>query len=250
MAFNLLIVEDEPLVAKRLVRLSGELMGDKIASSRLVTDVRAAQTILVDEPIDLILLDLNLTGKDGFDLLRQFTAKAAHTIVVSAETDRAIEAFDLGVLDFVAKPFTRARLEKALVRFDPPASGDEQHTGGIIPPPCAKHVAFEVGPRVETVDVNDIIYFKGADKYSEATLKNGSTKFHSKPLSRLETILSGKFIRSHKSFLVHIEAIRALRSREGSRYEIDLADGHSLPIGRTRVDHVRRLLAARETVPA
>lgn len=241
MAFTLLIVEDEPLVARRLMRLSAEILRDELSDALLAPDISDARSHLSNQPVDLVLLDLNLAGSDGFALLREFAAKAAHTIVVSAETSRAIEAFDLGVLDFVAKPFTRDRLEKALRRFWSPELQDVR---------CAKQIAFEVGTRVETINVDQIVYFKGADKYSEAMLRDGSVKFHSKPLNRLEEILSGNFIRSHKSFLVQAGAIKALRSLEGSRYEIDLLDGPSLPIGRTRVDHVRRLLAARETAQA
>lgn len=237
MALSLLIIEDEPLVAQRLTRLSNEILGNDLAAFHVASDINAARRRLATESIDLILLDLNLAGDDGFDLLREFAAKAAHTIVVSAEAVRAIEAFDLGVLDFVAKPFTRARLEKALNRFAVPANSDAR---------CAKQVAFETGARVETIDVDDILYFKGVDKYSEAILRNGSIKFHSKPLSRLEAILSGKFVRSHKSFLVQVAAIQSIRSLEGSRYKIDLDGCTSLPIGRTRVDDVRQLLAARD----
>ncbi len=241
MAFSLLIVEDEPVVAKRLVRLAGEFLQTRLSQSYHAANIEEARQLLKDQSIDLILLDLNLRGEDGFELLREFTAKSAHTIVVSAETSRAIEAFDLGVLDFVAKPFTRSRLEVALNRFCQP---DTKHKH------AAKQISFDAGTRIETVDVENIIFFKGADKYSEATLLDGSVKFHSKPLSRLEEVLAEQFIRSHKSFLVQANAIRALRSLEGSRYEIDLTDGHSLPIGRTRIDRVRRLLAARETAPA
>ena len=241
MAFSLLIVEDEPVVAKRLARLAGEFLQDRLSQNHLASSTAEARALLQKQTIDLILLDLNLSGEDGFSLLREFTAKSAHTIVVSAETSRAIEAFDLGVLDFVAKPFTRSRLEIALQRFWQPDQ-EQQHT--------AKQISFESGSRIETINVEDIVFFKGADKYSEATLLDGRIKFHSKPLNRLGEILSEQFIRSHKSFLVQAKAIRSLRSLEGSRYEIDLVSGQSLPIGRTRVDHVRHLLAARETASA
>lgn len=241
MTVTLLIVEDEPIVARRLERLCGEILQQKDFSCLIAVSKDQAFELLQQHNADLILLDLNLAGEDGFDLLKRFAAKPAHTIVVSAETTRAIEAFDLGVLDFVAKPFTKDRLAIAIDRFLRPQQGDTHST---------KQIAFEAGQRVETVNVESILYFRGADKYSEAAMVDGDTKFHSKPLSRLEEMLSEQFIRSHKSFLVQVNAIKALRSLEGSRYEIDLLGGHSLPIGRTRVDHVRRLLAARETATA
>ncbi|MBO6504497.1 MAG: response regulator transcription factor [Kordiimonadaceae bacterium] len=241
MSVSLLIVEDEPIVAQRVERLCREILSDQLAQCLVAGSTAEAFNLLDANTIDLTLLDLNLAGQDGFDLLRRFAARPAHTIVVSAETTRAIEAFDLGVLDFVAKPFTKERLEKAIDRFLKPDAKLER---------SAKQIAFEAGARIETINIEEILYFKGADKYSEAAMVGGDVKFHSKPLNRLEEILAEQFIRSHKSFLVQVAAIKALRSLEGSRYEIDLQGGHSLPIGRTRVDHVRRLLAARETAPA
>ena len=67
--------------------------------------------------IDLLLLDLNLHGKSGFLALENAVAGSFQTIIVSAYADQAITAYEYGVLDFVNKPFSRARLEKALNRF-------------------------------------------------------------------------------------------------------------------------------------
>lgn len=240
MSVSLLIVEDEPIVAQRVERLCREILSDQLAQCLVAGSTAEAFNLLDANTIDLTLLDLNLAGQDGFDLLRRFAARPAHTIALLLK-QLAIEAFDLGVLDFVAKPFTKERLEKAIDRFLKPDAKLER---------SAKQIAFEAGARIETINIEEILYFKGADKYSEAAMVGGDVKFHSKPLNRLEEILAEQFIRSHKSFLVQVAAIKALRSLEGSRYEIDLQGGHSLPIGRTRVDHVRRLLAARETAPA
>lgn len=236
MSYHILIVEDEPLVAKRLLRLIDEILGARLNAINHAISVTDAENLLSAADYDLILLDLNLAGEDGFDLLKQFTAKAAHTIVVSAQTERALEAFEYGVLDFVPKPFTKERLEKALTRLwdwtnDTPA--------------ITKHLAFETHGGVDVVALNDILFFKAADKYSEAVMESGLTKFHGKSLHRLEHILSNEFVRTHKSYLVHQKAISNVRSLEGSRYCLELCNGDNLPVGRTRVDHVRQLLDIR-----
>lgn len=237
MSYQLLIVEDEPLVAKRLKRLAGDILAAKLKGTATAQSVEEANTCLKATDTDLILLDLNLAGEDGFELLQRFTAKAPYTIVVSAQTERALEAFEYGVLDFVAKPFTRARLEKALKRLWQRPGAREPH---------AKQLSFETHHGgLDVVSLNDILFFKGADKYSEAVLKNGDVKFHGKPLNRLEYILSTDFVRTHKSYLVHQGAIRDVKSLEGSRYELYLNNGDPLPVGRTRVDHVRQLLETR-----
>jgi len=234
MAYNILVVEDEPLVAKRILRLTRSILGVQVATSQHAVSIASAEVLLEKQDMDLILLDLNLAGEDGFELLTRFTAKASHTIVISAQTDRAIEAFEYGVLDFVAKPFTEERLGKALARL----VGDREPA-----PQQVIQLSFETRNGVEVVPLTDIAFFQAADKYSEAVLRNGDRKFHSKSLNRLQDILSASFVRSHKSYLVRCRAISSLKSLEGSRYEISLIGGDQLPVGRTRIDHVRRVLS-------
>lgn len=236
MPYQTLIVEDEPQVAKRIERLTHQIMGERQERSICAASIAEAEGILNTHEIDLILLDLNLAGENGFALLKHFTAKAAHTIVVSAQTERALEAFEFGVLDFVPKPFTQLRLEKALNRLWNTPENNTNRT---------RRLSFESGRGIDVVATNDILFFKGADKYSEATLKNGDTKFHGKPLNRLEHILSEEFVRTHKSYLVHQFAICDLKSLEGSRYELRLSNGANIPVGRTRVNHVRQLIERR-----
>jgi two-component system response regulator LytT len=231
MTHKILVVEDEPLVAKRVLRLTASILGSSLQHSHAVSTVAEAEMWLNQHEVDLILLDLNLAGEDGFDLLARFTAKAAHTIVISAETHRAIEAFEFGVLDFVAKPFTEGRLEKAIGRL---SGSENEHLASV------KHLSFETVGGHETIPLTDILYFKAADKYSEAILTTGATKFHGKSLNRLQEVLEDGFVRSHKSYLVRSAAINELKSSEGSRYEMVFTDGTRLPIGRTRVDLVRQ----------
>lgn len=87
------------------------------AAIKHFSNLEDAQDSLVSQPVDVMFLDLNLHGKDGFLLLHEQLVQPFHTIVVSANTDRALEAFELGVLDFVGKPFTQERIDKALQRF-------------------------------------------------------------------------------------------------------------------------------------
>ena len=69
-----------------------------------------AEEHLVENEVDVLLLDLNLQGHDGFELLKNQVAKAFHTVVISAYGEKALEAFDYGVLDFIEKPFEAERL--------------------------------------------------------------------------------------------------------------------------------------------
>jgi DNA-binding LytR/AlgR family response regulator len=113
---KLLIVEDEPLLRDRLLRLGRDIVGPAFSAVAVGT-LAEAREHLHDRAFDGLILDLNLSGHDGFSLLREAVASALDVVVVSGHGERALEAFELGVLDFVPKPFGAARLAAALERL-------------------------------------------------------------------------------------------------------------------------------------
>ena len=226
---RILIVEDEPIIARRIARLTRSILDEADLVVETAEAFDAAQDALFDGAIDLLFLDLNLHGADGFDLLRSSVAGAFHTIVISAYTDRAIEAFELGVLDFIGKPFGRERLAHALQRLRTDARTD----------PPARYLAVRTSSRITLIGVERVHYLQGAGSYSELVLRDGSTELHDKPLKRLVTVLPDDFVRIHRSYVVRMSTVAHFRAREGSRYAVELHDGTTLPVGRTRVDAVR-----------
>src|SRR5262245_16102148 len=112
---NILILEDEIVAARRLERLTRRILSDDVEHLAVAHGLSDALRLLAGKRFDLILLDLNLSGEDGFDLLAEDVG-AAQIIVVSAHPDRAIEAFHHDVLDFVPKPVMDARLRQAINR--------------------------------------------------------------------------------------------------------------------------------------
>ncbi|NBC00823.1 MAG: response regulator [Bacteroidetes bacterium] len=230
---RILIVEDEPIIARRIARLTRSILDDANLIIEAAEGLDSAQDALLERDIDLLFLDLNLHGADGFDLLTTSVAGAFHTIVISAYTDRAIEAFEFGVLDFIGKPFGRERLAQALQRL---------HAPGARTDPPARYLAVRASGRVTLIDVERVLALQGAGSYSELVLRDGSTTLHDKPLKRLVTLLPDDFVRIHRSYVVRMSAVAHFLAREGSRYAVELHDGTTLPVGRTRVDAVRERL--------
>lgn len=233
MSFDVLIVEDEPLVGQRLQRLTRELLGPELGYLRLAGTLAEGQSCLTERPFDLLVLDLNLHGRDGFDVLRTCVAGAFQTIVVSASVDRAVEAFEYGVLDFVPKPFGRERLAKALGRLTTP-----RPRGG----PETRYLAVREAGGTRVIAVEEVDHVQGAGTYAELVMRNGATALHDKTLEQLEAILSEDFVRIHKSYLVRWPEVRRLRALEGSRYELEMKDGRTFPVGRSRYPSLRERL--------
>lgn len=230
---RILIVEDEPLLAGRLERFCREILGERLESVRIATVFDEASARLAEAPIDVLLLDLNLGGADGMDLLKASVAGSFHTIIVSANTEQALRAFEFGVIDFVGKPCMKDRLAQALQRVT-----DRDGRAAC----AAKFLAVRKLGKVELVPIDRILYVEGAGAYAELVLDHGRRELHDKTLEKLHALLPPVFDRIHKSYVVRLSAVKALHAHEGSQYEAELKNGLRLPVGRTRYKEIREKL--------
>ncbi|HUR59962.1 MAG TPA: LytTR family DNA-binding domain-containing protein, partial [Opitutaceae bacterium] len=201
---RVLIVEDEPLLAQRLQRFCEEILGDRLESVRVANLFSEASARIDESPIDLLLLDLNLHGRDGMELLASSVAGSFHTIIVSANTEQALRAFEHGVIDFVPKPFSRERLAQALQRVT-------DRNGRAAS--AAKFLAVRKHGRVELVPIDRILYVEGAGAYAELVLDDGTRELHDKTLEKLHALLPPLFERIHKSYIVRWTAVKALHAQ-------------------------------------
>ncbi|OGU61368.1 MAG: hypothetical protein A2V66_15910 [Ignavibacteria bacterium RBG_13_36_8] len=228
------IVEDEPFIAERTERLVKEILKNKLTRVVIKESLPGAMHYLNEHQIDLLLLDLNLSGKDGFELLKKAVAGSFHTIVISAYTDRAIEAFEYGVLDFIGKPFTVERLKKAFDRLNNVTMKNKYPT---------KYIAVRKNEKLQLIDVDKINYIKGAGIYSEIVLMDGSVELHNKSLNKLDVILPSNFIRTHKSYIVNVRYIKSLSTLGGSKYELELTSGEIQPLSRHKYKEIKEILS-------
>ncbi|MEM9391019.1 MAG: LytTR family DNA-binding domain-containing protein [Bacteroidota bacterium] len=227
---NILIVEDEARIAKRIERMTRDIIGDALQSLTHINTLHEALRFVENNPLDLVLLDLNLNGANGFDLLTTAVSGPFHTIIISAYKDQAITAFEYGVLDFVPKPFNRDRLEQALnrlIRNEKTASNE------------TKFLAAKKRQSIQLIPIEDVLYIKGAGAYTELFLANGTKALHDKSLEKLEQLLSHSFERIHKSYLVRMSKVNKIIAKSGSKYMAELNNGERIPIGRTRYKDIK-----------
>lgn len=227
---NILIIEDEARIARRLERMTAEFFANKPTSIFICDSLQKGVDQIGDQLPDLLLLDLNLNGDNGFEVLEQMVAESFHTVIVSANTDKAITAFAYGVLDFVPKPFDQERLFKALTRFVSPVLKQDE---GI------KYLAIKRAGQVRLVNIAEVIYIKGAGIYTELHLKNGQKELHDKSLEHLQQLLPHRFERIHRSYLVNFEQIEKIFINPGTRYSALLKTGEILPVGRSKYKELK-----------
>jgi two-component system response regulator LytT len=229
---HVLIVEDEPVITERLVRQMNQILGKNLSKLKTLDNIDDAQEYIFDQSIDLLCLDLNLKGASGFDLLKLLAASSFHTIVISAHTDEAVKAFEYGVLDFVAKPFTLERLQKAVNRI---LDTNLRQDYGV------RYLSVKNVGVVKLIEVSQIEYIQASGHYSELVCDQ-EKQLHHKSIEKLLAILPPNFERIHRSYIVNMNMVARLSVKPGSTYELVLACGTILPIGRSRISSIKAKL--------
>jgi two-component system, LytTR family, response regulator len=235
------IVEDEAVVARRLIRLVTKILGDQLERIDHLGSLSGARAHLGRSWIDLLFLDLNLRGRDGFRLLADAVSRPFDTVVVSAHHDQALRAFEYGVVDFVPKPFDQARLELAIGRVLDRGAGRDAVWAAARR--GARYLAVRKAREVVPIPISEVLFVQGAGDFSELHCRDGGVHLHQKTLTRLEGILPTTFERIHRSFIVDVRAIRAFRAEEGSRYFVRLEGGQEVPVSRAKARALRARFA-------
>ena len=230
---NILIIEDEIRIAKRVERMTKEFFLNTLQNINSVQSLSEGLDFIKNNTLDLVLLDLNLNGENGFDVLKETVSGSFHTIIISANKEEALKAFEFGVLDFVPKPFNKERIEIAFNRI---VKKEEVSSENL------QFLAVKKRGGIQLIDISNVLYIKGAGVYTELYLTNGQKELHDKSLEKLSQLLPKSFERIHKSYLVKTSEIKEIIVKTGSQYAVELHNGEIIPVGRTKYKALRATL--------
>jgi two-component system LytT family response regulator len=259
MTLRTLIVDDEPLARTRLRRiLSGERDVEVVGES---ASGRAALRLLEARPVDLLLLDVQMPGMDGFAVVEALGRDHLPAVsFVTAYDQYAIQAFEIHAVDYLLKPPRAERVREAVDRARARIAAGIAHAERLIPllesiragqdelrqrllPPASwlERVAIDIGPRTFLLRVADADWIEAADNYVRFHA-GGKSYPYRVPLSRLETQLDpARFVRVHRSAIVNIDRIREMTRHASGDGTLVLQDGARLRLSRTYRDNFRTL---------
>ncbi len=191
---------------------------------------------------DTILLDIQMPGLNGFEVLTQLE-EIPEVIFSTAYDQYAIKAFEVHAIDYLLKPYGRKRFENALNRII-------KNQDNVIPLAEAllqRETSFPIkvilhkGTRKLMVAVSDIYYAEAFGDYTKVFTKN--TEFLStKGISELIEKLSPQvFIRIHRSYFVNLNAVIELKKLNRYHY-IFLRDGKSFKVSESYLPEIKRLV--------
>lgn len=229
---HVIIVEDEPAILQRLERQITELLAEKLGKLKCFDNLDDAQDYINHQSIDVLFLDLNLRGKNGFDLLSTLTAASFHTVIVSAYAEKALQAFEYGVLDFIAKPFTKTRLQQTINKL---SDMHLRQDYGI------RYLSVKQASTTQLIEISQIDYIAASGHYSEIFF-NDMMRLHDKPIQKLLPLLPLNFEHIHRSYIVNMHKVACLKTEPGSKYTLTLTSGQQLPISRSRYIKIKEKL--------
>lgn len=231
-----MIIDDEPIAHGIIDKYCDNL--PHLSKKGSCYNAKEAFAMFYKEKVDLIFLDINMPEISGFEFLRSLS-DPPQIIVTSAHQEYAIEGFDLNVCDYLLKPFSFERFMKAVNKASEALNQNVSVSTHSKPSETAEARLFikEKGEnRQFQVLEDDILFVEASGNYCKIVLKDKEIVTLQK-LSDIEKKLSeGRFIRIHRSFLVSGNKINTI---EGNQIHIS---GHSLPIGQTYREEVKRLL--------
>lgn len=235
-----LLVDDEPPARHRLRELLAAHPDLVIAGE--AGSVPEALFQISDDPPDLVFLDVQLTGDDGFELIRLLgTVDAPAIVFVTAHAHHAVQAWEVDAVDYLLKPFDQARLSTTMARVRrhlrrPLAPGTAQLTRP------SKRIPVDVGGRVRFIDPKVIESIHADRNYVQIRTPQRSYLLRSTLHAMQDRLGPTEFVRAHRSVIVRIDRIEEVHVLPHGELSLRLTSGEHLICGRRHATAIRAAL--------
>ncbi|MFY7888119.1 MAG: LytR/AlgR family response regulator transcription factor [Spirosomataceae bacterium] len=231
--FKCLLIEDDKIVQDMVSNYAEQLA--HIEFIETVPKALDALPILHSHTIDILFLNLETNDLNGFDLIKMLEARP-QTIVLSSSSDMTLDAFELGVVDYLVKPFTFERFVKAISRASEQIKL-RRSVSKIQENTDFKEVVFlKSGRELLKFMVDDIVYIEAMGGYTKVYTNEKSTVI-SESISDLQSKFSEtNFLRVHKSYLVPVRKIIGISARH------ILLEKAKIPLGISYRDNINKIV--------
>jgi two-component system LytT family response regulator len=253
-----LIVDDEPLARQNL-----RMLLEADPEIKIIGECRNAQEalkVIKAQSIDLLFLDVQMPELSGFDLLKKIDySKIPAIVFVTAYDQYALSAFEVHAIDYLLKPFTDERFEKALKQaktqirqvevnqlskklFSLLGSHETKLDDRPSPEKFITRVMIKSAGRMVFLKVEEIDWISADDYYVK--LHRGRKSYQLREsLNKLEGELDPMmFLRIHRSTIVNINRIKEIQTHFNGNFIVLLSDGTELLLSRSRREHAQMIL--------
>lgn len=243
-----LLVDDE-MLARLALRQALESHPDVTIVGECANAGEARQAVGALKP-DLLFLDIEMPGADGFEFLRELKPDALPMVVfATAHGQHALRAYDASALDYLLKPIDQDRFDRMMNRVrrhwrglatadsdgGPPSAGAD---GG----PWLRRLSVQVDEHIRVIATRDIDWIGADGNYVHIHI-GGVTYMHRETLRRLQRALDpARFVRVHRGAIVNADRVCELHPLFNGNAELVLRDGTRVGLSRRFREHARRAL--------
>lgn len=233
---RVMLVEDEPHARNKLRELI-QAEPDLEIVGECADGPQALRSIAIEQP-DLLFLDIEIPGLNGVNLVKSLDrAYSPYIIVTTAYSEHAVWAFDANALDYLLKPYDKARFQRALHRArviihkasdtaggpaDAPAKPQDDSVAATL---SAGMLKMKVGTRIKFVAMAKIRYIKAKGDHVLVNTVDEEFPVRERIKNMEEALDTGYFIRVHRSALLNVNYIKEMKSRLHGDYEITMQGG-------------------------
>jgi len=259
---HLVLVADDELPSRRyvceLIKLDSRFQVVAICDSG-----KSAVAQAQEFQLDAVFLDIRMPGMDGFEVLETFQDDSPLVVFVSAYGDFALRAFEYKAFDYVKKPIDPARFSQVLDRVHQRLDEKKAATSQMIQSRSTDELhanspkSIQQDTRVLNAVRQDLVYKESEIQLVESAANYVNVRINSESYLVRESLenfcrklSSADFVRVHRSFVVNVRWVQKMRYGKSGSAELYLADGHTVPVSRSRRKEVtvimRRLIDSSE----
>jgi two-component system LytT family response regulator len=240
-AIRAMVVDDEPLARTNLLVLLRrdaeiEIVGECGSGAQAIREIPKLAP-------DLLYLDVQMPGCDGFEVLGALGTSAPKAVVFVTAYDRyALKAFEVEALDYLLKPFDDARFLRTLARAKEKIRRHRSSAG----PQWLERLVVRSAGRVSFLRTAEIDWIEAADYYACLHVA-GKSHLLRRKMAELERELDpALFCRIHRSAIVNLDRVRELQLGASGEYEVALLDGTRLRLSRSYRDQLQSRLRLKQ----
>ncbi|KYP16559.1 LytTR family DNA-binding domain-containing protein [Flavihumibacter sp. CACIAM 22H1] len=239
---KVLIIDDEPLACLLVQEYLAAFPQMQVVG--ICHDGFSGLKAIQQEEPDLIFLDIQMPRINGFEML-ELLEKQPAVIFTTAFDEYAMKAFDQHAVDYLLKPYSLERFQKAVQKYL-----SQQHhlpneallTSASLSPQQQDRIVIKDNATIRIIPVNQVHYIEAADDYIKIFTADGSW-LKNKTMAAMEQQLPvHQFVRIHRSYLVNVQEISQLFPMEKESYTAILKNKKQLPVSKSGYQKLKEKL--------
>ena len=241
---KIITIDDEPL-ARSIVKEYLQKYPELEVVEECNDGFEGFKAIQQHQP-DLIFLDIQMPKINGFEML-ELLDQAPAVIFTTAFDEYAIKAFEAHAVDYLLKPFSQERFDKAIQKWKEQKVSSQKNTDELLEtashsPAQSQRIVVKTGSKIKIIPVQDVSYLEAADDYVKVHTQEGSF-LKNKTMSHFEKTLDPQqFVRSHRSYIINIQQITRIDPYEKDNHVAILRSGTKVPVSRNGYVKLRTVL--------